>query len=186
MAQSARTAPGRGASGRLSILPHLETSAFAPDPTRDSHRDRPAAWDDVAGRRLGLARRQMCMVKRPGFAGGSRLREDGAMGKTSARYMPKVRERAVWMVGDHAADHGSQWAAIRSIAPELGCTAETLRRWVRKAEKAATPGAAARAEEAARVKALERELRELRQANEILREASAYFAPVERDRPLKR
>ncbi|MGB3167764.1 MAG: IS3 family transposase [Alteraurantiacibacter sp.] len=99
------------------------------------------------------------------------------MGKTSKRDAPEVRERAVRMVGDHAADHASQWAAIHSIAPKIGCTAETLRRWVREAEKAAVPGAAARAEEAARVKALEREVRELRQANEILRKASAYFCP---------
>jgi transposase-like protein len=90
------------------------------------------------------------------------------------------------MVGDHAADHESQWAAIQSIARKIGCTAETLRRWVREAEKASVPGAAAQVEEAARVKALEREVRELRRANEILRKASAYFAQAELDRPLKR
>ena len=108
------------------------------------------------------------------------------MGKTSARYAPEVRQRAVRMVGDHAAEHASQWAAIQSIAPKIGCTAETLRRWVREAERAAVPGAEARAEEGARVKALEREVRELRQANEILRKASAYFAAAELDRQLKR
>ena len=108
------------------------------------------------------------------------------MRKTSKRYAPEVRERAVRMVGDHTTDHESQWSAIQSIAPKIGCTVETLRRWVREAEKAAVPGAEARAEEAARVKALEREVRELRQANEILRKASAYFAMAELDRPLKR
>ena len=108
------------------------------------------------------------------------------MGKTSKRYAPEVRERAVRMVGDHAPGHGSRWAAIRSIAAKIGCTAETLRRWVRETEKAAVPGADARAEEAARVRGLEREVRELRQANEILRKASACFAAAELDRPLKR
>ena len=87
------------------------------------------------------------------------------------------------MVGDHAADHGRQWAAIQSIAPKIGCTAETLRRRVREAERTAVTGAEARAEEAARVKALEREVRKLRQANEILRTASAYFAPLSVDCP---
>ena len=95
------------------------------------------------------------------------------MGKTSARYAPEVRERAVRMVSDHSEAHGSPWAAIVSIAPKIGCTAETLRRWVREVERAAGPGADAQADAAARVKALERENRELRQANEILRKASA-------------
>ena len=107
-------------------------------------------------------------------------------GKTSVRYAPEVRDRAVRMVGDHAEAHGSKWAAIQSIAPKIGCMAETLRCWVREAEKAAVPSAEARAEEAARVKALERENRELRQANEILRKAGAYFAAAELDRPSRR
>ena len=122
----------------------------------------------------------------PGFSGGSGLREDGAMGKTSARYAPEMRERAVRMVGDHAAGHACRCRAIQSIAPRIGCTAETLRRRVREAEKSVVPGAAMRAEEAARVKALERELRELRQANEIQRKASACLAQAELDRPSRR
>ena len=95
------------------------------------------------------------------------------MGKTSTRYAPEVRERAVRMVGEHADAHASRWAAMQSIAPKIGCTAETLRRWVREAERAVAPSAAAQVEEAARVKALEREVRELRQASEAPRARQA-------------
>ncbi|MEM7488366.1 MAG: hypothetical protein AAF390_04495 [Pseudomonadota bacterium] len=83
------------------------------------------------------------------------------------RYALEVRERAVLMVDDHASDRGSQWAVIRPIAPKIGFTAETLRRWAREAECASVPGAGARAEEAARVKALEREVREPRQGEPV-------------------
>jgi transposase-like protein len=108
------------------------------------------------------------------------------MTKTSARYSPEVRARAVRMVLDHQGDYASQWAAISSIAAKIGCTAETLRKWVRQAERdsGARPGATS--DELARLKALERENRELRQANEILRKASAYFAQAELDRPLRK
>ena len=90
------------------------------------------------------------------------------------------------MVLEHRSEHESQWAAISSIAAKIGCTAETLRRWVRQSERdtGARPGLTT--VEADRIKALERENRELRQANEILRKASAYFAQAELDRPLKR
>ena len=105
--------------------------------------------------------------------------------KTSNRFSPEVRQRAVRMVLEHGGDHASQWAAIGSIAAKIGCTAETLRKWVRQAERDAGQRPGATTEERERIKALERENRELRQANEILRKASAYFAMAELDRRSK-
>jgi len=105
--------------------------------------------------------------------------------KTSPRYSPEVRARAVRMVLDHQADHPSQWAAIGSIASKIGCTPETLRSWVRQAERDQGLRPGPTSEERERIKALERENRELRQANEILRKASAYFAQAELDRRFK-
>src|ERR687890_2400936 len=96
--------------------------------------------------------------------------------KTSNRFSPEVRQRAVRMVLEHGGDHASQWAAIDSIAGKIGCTAETLRTWVRQAERDRGLRAGPTTDEHERIKALEREVRELRQANEILRKASAYFA----------
>ena len=99
-----------------------------------------------------------------------------------SRYSPEVRERAVRLVREHAAEHPSQWAAIGSIAGKLGCTAETLRKWVRQAERDTGQRAGLTTEEHQRLRALEREVRELKRTNEILRKASAYFAQAELDR----
>jgi transposase len=88
-------------------------------------------------------------------------------------------------VREHASEHASEWAAMRSIAEKVGCTPETLRLWVRQAERDRGGRAGLSADERARLKALEREVRELRQANEILRKASAYFAAAELDRRSK-
>ncbi len=101
-------------------------------------------------------------------------------------YSPEVRARSVRMVLDHQGEHASQWAAIQSIAAKIGCSGETLRNWVRQAERDQGVRGGPTSEERERIKALERENRDLRQANEILRKASAYFAMAELDRPFKR
>ena len=90
------------------------------------------------------------------------------------------------MVLEHQGEYVSQWSAIVSIASKIGCTGETLRKWVRRAERNQDLRDGTTTEERDRLKALERENRELRQANEILRKASAYFAQAELDRPFKR
>ncbi len=105
--------------------------------------------------------------------------------KTSKSYSPEVRARAVRMVMEHEGEYASQWAATCSIAAKFGCNPETLRGWVRQAERDEGKRAGASTAERERIKALERENRELRQANEILRKASAYFAQAELDRRFK-
>ena len=103
------------------------------------------------------------------------------MGSTR-RYSPEVRDRAVRMVFDQQVEHDSQWAAMCSISAKIGCSAETLRNWVRQAERDAGRRPGLTTEERQRLKELERENRELKRANEILRLASAYFAQAELDR----
>jgi transposase len=104
------------------------------------------------------------------------------MTKRPPPFSPEVRERAVRLVLDQQGEHGSQYAAIRSVAAKIGCTAETLRGWLRQAERDRGVRAGPTTAEQERIRALEREVRELRQANEILRKASAYFAQAELDR----
>ena len=101
------------------------------------------------------------------------------------RYSPEVRERAVRLVFEHQNEYPSQWAAIGSIASKIGCTPETLRSWVRRSEIDQGQRAGMTTDERERLKALEKENRELRRANEILKTASAFFAQAELDRKLK-
>jgi transposase len=102
-----------------------------------------------------------------------------------SRYSPEVKERAIRMVIEHEGDYGSRWAAIRSIAGKIGCSAEVLRKWILQAERDQGVRSGLTTDERKRLKELERENVELRRANEILRKASAYFAQAELDRRAK-
>jgi transposase len=104
---------------------------------------------------------------------------------TSPRYSAEVRERAVRMVLEHQSEYPSQWQAITSLANKFGCTPETLRKWLRQTEVDSGRRGGLTSDERTRIKELERENRELRRTNEILRKASAYFAQAELDRPRK-
>ena len=106
--------------------------------------------------------------------------------KTTNWFSPEVRTRAVRLVFEHEKDHRSRWATVSSIAAKIGCTAQSLNEWMKKAEIDSGMRGGVPAEIAERLKALERENRELRQANDILRKASAYFAQAELDRRFKR
>jgi transposase len=103
------------------------------------------------------------------------------MGRAS-KFSPEVRERAVRLVLEQQAEHGSQWAAMSSIASKMGCTPETLRKWVRQAERDAGNRDGLTSSEQQKLNALERENFELKRANEILRKAAAFFAQAELDR----
>jgi transposase-like protein len=102
------------------------------------------------------------------------------MNKTTNKYTPEVRERAVRMVLDNQGQHNSRWSAILSISSKIGCAPQTLNEWVKKVEIDAGQRGGVTTEQAEKMKALEREVRDLKQANEILRKASAYFAPLSR------
>lgn len=106
--------------------------------------------------------------------------------KRANAFPAEVRERAVRLVREHRCEHASEWAAIRSVAEKIGCNAETLRNWLRQAQRDAGEREGMTTEMRERLKALERENRELRQANEILRKASAFFAQAELDRPSRK
>ena len=102
-----------------------------------------------------------------------------------SKYSPEVRERAIRMVLEQTAEHGSRWAAVKSIASKIGCSPEVLRRWIQQAETDQWVRPGLTTDDRARLKELERENFELRRANEILRKASAYFAQAELDRRAK-
>jgi transposase len=103
----------------------------------------------------------------------------------SNKFSPEVRERAVRMVQEHRGEYPSLWAAVESIAPKIGCVPQTLLEWVKRTEIDAGARPGTTTAEAQRIKELEREVKELRRANDILRTASAFFAQAELDRKLK-
>lgn len=105
--------------------------------------------------------------------------------KKSNRFSPEVRERAVRMVQEHRGEYPSLWACIESIAPKIGCVAQTLHEWVKQQEIDTGARDGLSSDDRERIKALERENKELRRANEILKLASAFFAQAELDRRLK-
>ena len=108
------------------------------------------------------------------------------MNKAQPRFSPELRERAVRMTQQARQDYPSLWSAIQSIAPKVGCSVQTLNKWVKQSEIDHGNRDGVSTDERARVKALEKEVKELRQANEILRLASTFFAQAELDRPHKK
>ncbi len=127
-------------------------------------------------------------MNRPQFAGGSKVSMDGAYGKSNRanRYSTEVHARAVRMVFEHEHEYANQTAAVMATAPKIECGRDTLRRWVKQSDIDSGRKGGQTSDDRAKIKAMERENRELRQANEILRKASAYFAQAELARPFKR
>ena len=123
-------------------------------------------------------------MNRTGLVGGPISRQDGPVGTTS-KLSPEVRERAIRMVFDHTPEHASQWAAIRSVGEKLGIRTESLRRWVRQAERDTGQRPGLTTGERDQLKRLQRENFELKRANEILKKAAAFFAQAELDRRAK-
>jgi transposase-like protein len=105
--------------------------------------------------------------------------------KKSNKFSPEVRERAVRMVHEHRGEYPSLWATVESIAPKIGCVPQTLHEWVKQAEIDAGGRPGTTSDDAQRIKDLERQVKELQKANEILKLASAFFAQAELDRRLK-
>ena len=122
-------------------------------------------------------------VNRPGIVGDSTFWENTTM--KTRHYTPEIKDRAVRMLIEAAGDYPSTWSAIQAIAPKIGCTPETLRSWHKKHIDQTIPASVQAQSQAERIKELERECRELKQANEIIRKAAAFFAQAELDRKPK-
>ena len=130
----------------------------------------------------------MRSVNRPQFAASSKVSIDGAHEKKqqSQLILTELRARAVRMILEHEHAYANQSAAIMAIAPKIGCGRDTLRRWIKQSDIDSGRKEGQTSDERAQIKAMEREIRDLRQANEILRKASAYFAQAQVARPFKR
>jgi len=122
-------------------------------------------------------------LNRPVIVGDLTFWENTTM--KTRNYTPEIKERAVRMLIEAVNDYPSTWSAIQAIAPKIGCTPETLRSWHKKHIDKTIPANIQAQDQAARIKELERENKELKQANEIIRKAAAFFAQAELDRPLK-
>ncbi|GBH27233.1 hypothetical protein BvRS1_42820 [Burkholderia vietnamiensis] len=127
----------------------------------------------------------MDLLNRTEFCGGSDSCENRAMNKKATKFSPEVRERAVRLVREQRSEHPSMWAAVESIAPMIGCTPQTLLDWVKREEIDRGERDGVSTAERERIKALEREVKELRRTNEIPKLASAFFAQAELDRRFK-
>src|SRR5690606_9188698 len=178
------TAPP-GTPARTGLRTHSRhTPAAGPAPAPTAQPPRPASARSVRPPYSYSYSCSYSILNRPGFAGGRNFRGIGVMNEAK-RYSREIRERAVRLVLGPEGEYPSQWAAIELIAEKIGCSSDTLRRWVRQAERDEGKRPGARTAELERIKGLERENRELRRANEILRKAAAFFAQAELDRGLR-